>query len=126
MMKFREDRSLLGLGLPSGGFHDRYFILNSSCLRLYKEIRVSGPAGSCLALHQRVHRHPCTGVPLGLPVGSSLLRGLGPIQQWPWVATQLCSVAPLGPGTWMPSHQACAFPHVPVPCYDIHRHMLQG
>ncbi|XP_053780224.1 arf-GAP with Rho-GAP domain, ANK repeat and PH domain-containing protein 1 isoform X4 [Desmodus rotundus] len=39
MMKFREDRSLLGLGLPSGGFHDRYFILNSSCLRLYKEIR---------------------------------------------------------------------------------------
>lgn len=41
MMKFREDRSLLGLGLPSGGFHDRYFILNSSCLRLYKEVRVS-------------------------------------------------------------------------------------
>ncbi|XP_047372375.1 arf-GAP with Rho-GAP domain, ANK repeat and PH domain-containing protein 1 isoform X3 [Sciurus carolinensis] len=39
MMKFREDRSLLGLGLPSGGFHDRYFILNSSCLRLYKEVR---------------------------------------------------------------------------------------
>ncbi|KAF6102079.1 ArfGAP with RhoGAP domain, ankyrin repeat and PH domain 1 [Phyllostomus discolor] len=39
MMKFREDRSLLGLGLPSGGFHDRYFILNSSYLRLYKEIR---------------------------------------------------------------------------------------
>uniref|UniRef100_A0A286XV59 ArfGAP with RhoGAP domain, ankyrin repeat and PH domain 1 n=1 Tax=Cavia porcellus TaxID=10141 RepID=A0A286XV59_CAVPO len=43
MMKFREDRSLLGLGLPSGGFHDRYFILNSSCLRLYKEVRVSDP-----------------------------------------------------------------------------------
>lgn len=40
MMKFREDRSLLGLGLPSGGFHDRYFILNSSCLRLYKELGV--------------------------------------------------------------------------------------
>lgn len=47
MMKFREDRSLLGLGLPSGGFHDRYFILNSSCLRLYKEVRVRDPAGSC-------------------------------------------------------------------------------
>uniref|UniRef100_A0A8D1K9S6 Arf-GAP with Rho-GAP domain, ANK repeat and PH domain-containing protein 1 n=1 Tax=Sus scrofa TaxID=9823 RepID=A0A8D1K9S6_PIG len=43
MMKFREDRSLLGLGLPSGGFHDRYFILNSSCLRLYKEVRVRDP-----------------------------------------------------------------------------------
>lgn len=54
MMKFREDRSLLGLGLPSGGFHDRYFILNSSCLRLYKEIRVSGPSGSCLVMG------PCT------------------------------------------------------------------
>ncbi|XP_045149051.1 arf-GAP with Rho-GAP domain, ANK repeat and PH domain-containing protein 1 isoform X2 [Echinops telfairi] len=43
MMKFREDRSLLGLGLPSGGFHDRYFILNSSCLRLYKEVRSHRP-----------------------------------------------------------------------------------
>uniref|UniRef100_A0A8C9DK03 Arf-GAP with Rho-GAP domain, ANK repeat and PH domain-containing protein 1 n=1 Tax=Prolemur simus TaxID=1328070 RepID=A0A8C9DK03_PROSS len=43
MMKFREDRSLLGLGLPSGGFHDRYFILNSSCLRLYKEVRENCP-----------------------------------------------------------------------------------
>lgn len=50
MMKFREDRSLLGLGLPSGGFHDRYFILNSSCLRLYKEIRVSDPSGSGRAM----------------------------------------------------------------------------
>uniref|UniRef100_F6ZIM5 ArfGAP with RhoGAP domain, ankyrin repeat and PH domain 1 n=1 Tax=Monodelphis domestica TaxID=13616 RepID=F6ZIM5_MONDO len=45
MMKFREDRSLLGLGLPTGSFHDRYFMLNGSCLRLFKEIRVSnGPA----------------------------------------------------------------------------------
>ncbi|ELK30023.1 Arf-GAP with Rho-GAP domain, ANK repeat and PH domain-containing protein 1 [Myotis davidii] len=37
MIKFREDHSLLGLGLglPSGGFQDRYFSLNSSCLRLY-------------------------------------------------------------------------------------------
>ncbi|XP_030412327.1 arf-GAP with Rho-GAP domain, ANK repeat and PH domain-containing protein 1 isoform X1 [Gopherus evgoodei] len=38
MMKFREERNLLGLGL-STGFHDRYFILNNSCLRLYKEVR---------------------------------------------------------------------------------------
>ncbi|XP_056185472.1 arf-GAP with Rho-GAP domain, ANK repeat and PH domain-containing protein 1 isoform X4 [Falco biarmicus] len=38
MMKFREERNLLGLGL-STGFHDRYFILNSTCLRLYKEVR---------------------------------------------------------------------------------------
>ncbi|XP_067395186.1 arf-GAP with Rho-GAP domain, ANK repeat and PH domain-containing protein 1 isoform X2 [Emydura macquarii macquarii] len=40
MMKFREERNLLGLGL-STGFHDRYFILNRSCLRLYKEVRSS-------------------------------------------------------------------------------------
>uniref|UniRef100_A0A8C9TE92 ArfGAP with RhoGAP domain, ankyrin repeat and PH domain 1 n=1 Tax=Scleropages formosus TaxID=113540 RepID=A0A8C9TE92_SCLFO len=38
MMKFREERSLLGLGIS--GFHDRYFILTSTSLRLYKEVRV--------------------------------------------------------------------------------------
>uniref|UniRef100_A0A674K0G4 ArfGAP with RhoGAP domain, ankyrin repeat and PH domain 1 n=1 Tax=Terrapene triunguis TaxID=2587831 RepID=A0A674K0G4_9SAUR len=42
MMKFREERNLLGLGL-STGFHDRYFILNNSCLRLYKEVRSHRP-----------------------------------------------------------------------------------
>ena len=55
MMKVREDRSLLGLGLPTGGFHDRYFILNSSCLRLYKEVRVRDPAGSCPAVGTCTH-----------------------------------------------------------------------
>nr|XP_020647517.1 arf-GAP with Rho-GAP domain, ANK repeat and PH domain-containing protein 1 [Pogona vitticeps] len=39
MMKFREEKNLLGVGL-STGFHDRYFILNSEYLRLYKEVRV--------------------------------------------------------------------------------------
>ncbi|KAG7480217.1 arf-GAP with Rho-GAP domain, ANK repeat and PH domain-containing protein 1 isoform X1 [Solea senegalensis] len=38
MMKFREERSILGLGLTSA-FNDRYFILNSSLLRMYKEVR---------------------------------------------------------------------------------------
>ncbi|XP_044274479.1 arf-GAP with Rho-GAP domain, ANK repeat and PH domain-containing protein 1 isoform X2 [Varanus komodoensis] len=42
MMKFREEKNVLGLGL-STGFHDRYFILNSSCLRLYKEVRSHKP-----------------------------------------------------------------------------------
>ncbi|XP_042315972.1 arf-GAP with Rho-GAP domain, ANK repeat and PH domain-containing protein 1-like isoform X1 [Sceloporus undulatus] len=42
MMKFREEKNLLGLGL-STGFHDRYFILNGSCLRLYKEVRSHKP-----------------------------------------------------------------------------------
>ncbi|KAJ6664792.1 hypothetical protein lerEdw1_005764 [Lerista edwardsae] len=42
MMKFREEKNLLGVGL-STGFHDRYFILNSSCLRLYKEVRSHKP-----------------------------------------------------------------------------------
>ncbi|XP_051535448.1 arf-GAP with Rho-GAP domain, ANK repeat and PH domain-containing protein 1 isoform X2 [Myxocyprinus asiaticus] len=39
MMKFREERSLLGLGLSSGSFNDRYFILTNTSLRLYKEVR---------------------------------------------------------------------------------------
>lgn len=63
MMKFREDRSLLGLGLPSGGFHDRYFILNSSCLRLYKEVRVSPVMDICISY---VLRHSYTSIALGL------------------------------------------------------------
>ncbi|XP_030632660.1 arf-GAP with Rho-GAP domain, ANK repeat and PH domain-containing protein 1 [Chanos chanos] len=43
MMKFREERSLLGLGLSTGSFNDRYFILTSSSLRLYKEVRSNRP-----------------------------------------------------------------------------------
>ncbi|XP_061775109.1 arf-GAP with Rho-GAP domain, ANK repeat and PH domain-containing protein 1-like isoform X1 [Nerophis ophidion] len=43
IMKFREERSILGLGLSSGSFHDRYFILNSSSLRMYKEVRSNRP-----------------------------------------------------------------------------------
>lgn len=85
MMKFREDRSLLGLGLPTGGFHDRYFILNSSCLRLYKEVRVCDPAGSCPGsghLHPRVLSHPGSSVPLGLMAGASPSWGLDMAQHW--------------------------------------------
>uniref|UniRef100_A0A8C7YTJ4 ArfGAP with RhoGAP domain, ankyrin repeat and PH domain 1 n=1 Tax=Oryzias sinensis TaxID=183150 RepID=A0A8C7YTJ4_9TELE len=43
MMKFREERSILGLGLSSGSFHDRYFILSSNNLRMYREIRSNRP-----------------------------------------------------------------------------------
>lgn len=43
MMKFREERSILGLGLTTGSFHDRYFILNSTSLRMYKEVRSNRP-----------------------------------------------------------------------------------
>lgn len=64
MMKFREDRSLLGLGLPTGGFHDRYFILNSSCLRLYKEVRVRDPARSWPAVGTRTHACSVTQAPV--------------------------------------------------------------
>ncbi|KAJ7320436.1 hypothetical protein JRQ81_019947 [Phrynocephalus forsythii] len=42
MMKFREEKNLLGVGL-STGFHDRYFILSSNYLRLYKEVRSHKP-----------------------------------------------------------------------------------
>ncbi|XP_073404589.1 arf-GAP with Rho-GAP domain, ANK repeat and PH domain-containing protein 1 isoform X3 [Dendrobates tinctorius] len=40
MMKFREERSLLGF-VPN--FHDRYFMLNSSVLRMYREVRSHRP-----------------------------------------------------------------------------------
>ncbi|XP_069573482.1 arf-GAP with Rho-GAP domain, ANK repeat and PH domain-containing protein 1 isoform X1 [Brachyistius frenatus] len=43
MIKFREERSILGLGLSSGSFHDRYFILNFTSLRMYKEVRSNRP-----------------------------------------------------------------------------------
>uniref|UniRef100_A0A4X1UY53 Arf-GAP with Rho-GAP domain, ANK repeat and PH domain-containing protein 1 n=1 Tax=Sus scrofa TaxID=9823 RepID=A0A4X1UY53_PIG len=107
MMKFREDRSLLGLGLPSGGFHDRYFILNSSCLRLYKEVRVRDP----WVLPR--DGQPRSSVPPGL-TGASPARGLGMALHWEraldprtfmlwlWGVTPLWPGAPLGPGTWMP------------------------
>ncbi|XP_057277153.1 arf-GAP with Rho-GAP domain, ANK repeat and PH domain-containing protein 1 [Pezoporus wallicus] len=42
MMKFREERNLLGLGL-STGFHDRYFILSHRCLHLYRDVRSHKP-----------------------------------------------------------------------------------
>lgn len=71
MMKFREDRSLLGLGLPSGGFHDRYFILNSSCLRLYKEVRVSPVMDIGISF---VLRHSHASIVLGLQERGPCLR----------------------------------------------------
>ncbi|XP_047247047.1 arf-GAP with Rho-GAP domain, ANK repeat and PH domain-containing protein 1-like isoform X4 [Girardinichthys multiradiatus] len=43
MMKFREERSILGLGLPTGNFHDRFFILNITSLRMYKDVRSHRP-----------------------------------------------------------------------------------
>ncbi|XP_015241666.1 PREDICTED: arf-GAP with Rho-GAP domain, ANK repeat and PH domain-containing protein 1 [Cyprinodon variegatus] len=43
MMKFREERAFLGLGLPTGNFHDRFFILNSTSLRMYKDVRSNKP-----------------------------------------------------------------------------------
>ncbi|KAA8593973.1 hypothetical protein FQN60_004807 [Etheostoma spectabile] len=43
IMKFREERSILGLGRSSGSFNDRYFILNSNSLRMYKEVRSNRP-----------------------------------------------------------------------------------
>ncbi|XP_077197259.1 arf-GAP with Rho-GAP domain, ANK repeat and PH domain-containing protein 1-like isoform X1 [Paroedura picta] len=42
MMRFREEKNVLGLGL-STGFHDRYFILTKEFLRLYKEVRSHKP-----------------------------------------------------------------------------------
>ncbi|XP_041796004.1 arf-GAP with Rho-GAP domain, ANK repeat and PH domain-containing protein 1-like isoform X3 [Chelmon rostratus] len=55
MMKFREERSILGLGLSSGSFHDRYFILNSTSLRMYKEIRSNRPEREWPAKNLKVY-----------------------------------------------------------------------
>lgn len=41
MMKFKEERNLLGLS--TGSFHDRYFILTNTSLRLYKDVRSNRP-----------------------------------------------------------------------------------
>uniref|UniRef100_A0A8C2A0C1 ArfGAP with RhoGAP domain, ankyrin repeat and PH domain 1 n=1 Tax=Cyprinus carpio TaxID=7962 RepID=A0A8C2A0C1_CYPCA len=58
MMKFREERSLLGLS--TGSFNDRYFILTSTSLRLYKEIRSNRPEREwpvkCLKVYQGIKR----------------------------------------------------------------------
>ncbi|XP_076002234.1 arf-GAP with Rho-GAP domain, ANK repeat and PH domain-containing protein 1 isoform X2 [Genypterus blacodes] len=43
MMKFREERRDWGLGLSSGSFHDRYFILSATSLRMYKDVRSNRP-----------------------------------------------------------------------------------
>ncbi|XP_026154652.1 arf-GAP with Rho-GAP domain, ANK repeat and PH domain-containing protein 1 isoform X2 [Mastacembelus armatus] len=43
LIKFREERGKLGLGLTSGNFHDRYFILSSNSLRMYKDVRSNRP-----------------------------------------------------------------------------------
>lgn len=37
MLKFKEEKSLLGL--TTGSFNDRYFMLNQTSLRLYKDVR---------------------------------------------------------------------------------------
>ncbi|XP_070826091.1 arf-GAP with Rho-GAP domain, ANK repeat and PH domain-containing protein 1 isoform X1 [Chaetodon trifascialis] len=55
IMKFREERSILGLGLSSGSFHDRYFILNSNSLRMYKEIRSNRPERDWPAKNLKVY-----------------------------------------------------------------------
>ncbi|XP_054998940.1 arf-GAP with Rho-GAP domain, ANK repeat and PH domain-containing protein 1 isoform X3 [Sorex araneus] len=73
MMKFREDRSLLGLGLPSGGFHDRYFILNSTYLRLYREIRSQRPrSGAPDASHRPEKEWPVRSLRVYLGVKKKL------------------------------------------------------
>lgn len=98
MMKFREERSILGLGLSSGSFHDRYFILNSSSLRMYKDVRVRFPLSalffffSCRILSQ-AHL-----VSLSL----SLCQSNRPEREWPGknLKVYLGMKKKLRPPTW--------------------------
>ncbi|XP_044143302.1 arf-GAP with Rho-GAP domain, ANK repeat and PH domain-containing protein 1 isoform X1 [Bufo gargarizans] len=53
MMKFREEKSLLGFG---ASFHDRYFMLNSTMLRMYREVRSSMEQRYSLESRSESHR----------------------------------------------------------------------
>nr|XP_029508371.1 arf-GAP with Rho-GAP domain, ANK repeat and PH domain-containing protein 1-like [Oncorhynchus nerka] len=55
MVKFREERSILGLGLHTGSFHDRYFILSTASLRMYKEVRSNRPEREWQVKNLRVY-----------------------------------------------------------------------
>ncbi|KAL0973489.1 hypothetical protein UPYG_G00204620, partial [Umbra pygmaea] len=55
IIKFREERSILGLGLNTGSFHDRYFILTSVSLRMYKEVRSNRPEREWQVKNLRVY-----------------------------------------------------------------------
>ncbi|XP_034024676.1 arf-GAP with Rho-GAP domain, ANK repeat and PH domain-containing protein 1-like [Thalassophryne amazonica] len=55
IMKFREERSILGLGRSSGSFHDRYFILNANSLRMYKDVRSNRPERDWPAKNLKVY-----------------------------------------------------------------------
>ncbi|XP_070983022.1 arf-GAP with Rho-GAP domain, ANK repeat and PH domain-containing protein 1 [Oncorhynchus clarkii lewisi] len=55
MVKFREERSILGLGLNTGSFHDRYFILSTVSLRMYKEVRSNRPEREWQVKNLRVY-----------------------------------------------------------------------
>ncbi|XP_046719255.1 arf-GAP with Rho-GAP domain, ANK repeat and PH domain-containing protein 1-like [Silurus meridionalis] len=58
MLKFREERSLLGLS--TGSFHDRYFMLNQTSLRLYKDVRSNRAEREwlvkCLKVYQGIRK----------------------------------------------------------------------
>uniref|UniRef100_A0A8K9X661 ArfGAP with RhoGAP domain, ankyrin repeat and PH domain 1 n=1 Tax=Oncorhynchus mykiss TaxID=8022 RepID=A0A8K9X661_ONCMY len=55
MVKFREEKSILGLGLNTGSFHDRYFILSTVSLRMYKEVRSNRPEREWQVKNLRVY-----------------------------------------------------------------------
>ncbi|XP_035389930.1 arf-GAP with Rho-GAP domain, ANK repeat and PH domain-containing protein 1 isoform X1 [Electrophorus electricus] len=58
MLKFKEERSLLGL--TTGSFNDRYFMLNHTSLRLYKDVRSNRPEKEwpvkCLKVYQGIKK----------------------------------------------------------------------
>nr|XP_029512653.1 arf-GAP with Rho-GAP domain, ANK repeat and PH domain-containing protein 1-like isoform X2 [Oncorhynchus nerka] len=80
MVKFREERSILGLGLNTGSFHDRYFILNTVSLRMYKEVRSNRSEREWQVKNLRVYlgikkklRPPtCWGLTVMFPISRSM------------------------------------------------------
>ncbi len=96
LMKFREEKSILTLF--SGSFHERYFILNSSSFRMYKDVRVRSTDLQLILFlviffHRLIH---CVSVSL------SVCQSNRPEREWPAknLKVYLGIKKKLNPPTW--------------------------
>ncbi len=96
LMKFREEKSILTLF--SGSFHERYFILNSTSFRMYKDVRVRSTDLQLILVlvvffHRLIH---CVSVSL------SVCQSNRPEREWPAknLKVYLGIKKKLNPPTW--------------------------
>lgn len=93
-----------------------------------------GSASGCAPVPLNVLRDSPWSASRNIPVaGSQDSTAVGencrlsrPLLLWPWMSTLLCPVAPLGPGTRMPSHHSMPMLclTVPVPYHCTHGNLL--